>query len=342
MFFDPSMIQLATTVLALTFGFCIMHAPFKHFMSRNFRPISSALAACLLAKELLVSTAENATVHLQSLFSKEAARAQPNQRLQAAFGIDNCFITDDKKRCAEFRGKVAKLIHVELDKWQEFAAAAKAIVQKEFDTTDNTIKLFILIQLVTMKMTRKVMWNIDPQAGDNDEAIRGLADEVNKHDKPDWHSDQQHDLQKALNEAFPNWTVENPLNLILPGYETMCRVVLRCFVEVTSRSHENAPQWEKDQETGYDFLVAADVEAMHQDKGIWGATARLFDPSRWLSVDEKKEDDIFMPFGAAPFRCPAKQHRGVYMPFGVAMIALLVGALVEGVDGKWVCEGEGS
>ena len=39
---------------------------------------------------------------------------------------------------------------------------------------------------------------------------------------------------------FPDWdksSKENPLNLILPGYETLWRVVLRCFIEVTARSH---------------------------------------------------------------------------------------------------------
>ncbi|KAK4504724.1 hypothetical protein PRZ48_002686 [Zasmidium cellare] len=342
--------------------------------------------------------AENATIDLQNSLPKEAARAEPNQRLQTAFGIDNCFITADKKRCTDFRAQVVKLIHVQDETWQEFAAAAKSIVQKEFSTEEDSINLFGLIQLVTMKMTRKVMWNMDPNVGDNDDAIRRLAHEVNQQwlrskgdfkpgDKPDWRFDQQHDLQRALLDAHPDWKKdgnENPLNLILPGYETMWRVVLRCFVEVTSRSHTEAPQWKKvlnnflqnptrihlddnsygfsaatlaketlrlypptrriyrafkDKDTGYDFLVAADVEEMHQDEAIWGKSVRLFDPTRWLKVDEKDEDDIFMPFGAAPFRCPAKYFKGPCMPFGVSMIALLVGALVEAVDGKWVCEG---
>lgn len=56
MFFSLSVLQLATTMFALTFHLCIIHAPFKHFMSRNLRLTLSVLAASFLAKELLPST----------------------------------------------------------------------------------------------------------------------------------------------------------------------------------------------------------------------------------------------------------------------------------------------
>lgn len=36
-----------------------------------------------------------------------------------------------------------------------------------------------------------------------------------------------------------------------------------------------------------------------------------------------------MPFGGKPFGCPAKQE------FAPMMIGVLVGVLVEGVDGEW-------
>ena len=108
--------------------------------------------------------------------------------------------------------------------------------------------------------------------------------------------------------------------------------------------------------------VAADVEAIHRSPSIWGASAGVFDPSRWLpspfssrassaahttahdhlsndaddgkGVDTEKEKgkekekerrDAYMPFGVYPFLCPAGKD------FGRRIIALLVASLVVGV-----------
>lgn len=226
--------------------------------------------------------AEVSPFDLKNQLKPQSARAQPNRRLKVAFNIGNCFITDDLQECDKFREGVEKLIHVDAAKWEDFAATAKAIVQEEFQTEDASINLFSLIQLVTMKMTRKVMWNIDPRTDQNDDAIRRLAHEVNQQwlrskgpfksgDQPTWRFDQQHELKSALNSAFPDWAADdNPFNLILPGYETIWRVVLRCFVEVTSRSHSAAPEWKQ---FLFEFLHNPTRDQL--DKQMYGISAAI-------------------------------------------------------------------
>lgn len=41
-----------------------------------------------------------------------------------------------------------------------------------------------------------------------------------------------------MRKVFPDWDetdgTKNPFNFILPGYETMWRVVLRCFLKIVA------------------------------------------------------------------------------------------------------------
>ncbi|PYI32467.1 hypothetical protein BP00DRAFT_472843 [Aspergillus indologenus CBS 114.80] len=70
---------------------------------------------------------------------------------------------------------------------------------------------------------------------------------------------------------------------------------------------------------------AADVEACHLSGGIWGHDARKYNPLRWRAVTDAQKQ-AYLPFGGAPFECPAKAV------FGPRMIALVVGVLVDAVQ----------
>jgi len=173
------------------------------------------------------------------------------------------------------------------------------------------------------------------------------------------------ELDGVINSLFPD-VEENPLNFILPAYETLWRVVLRLFIE----THRGPPEWRevlglylqepsstlfRNSRDGVSpaFLVhealrlypptkrvhravsekawvAIDVEKLQMDEGVWGGDAKEFRPERWRYVtgDKQAAEMGWMPFGAGCFVCPAK---GVFAP---RLIALLVAAVGKAVPAE--------
>jgi hypothetical protein len=72
---------------------------------------------------------------------------------------------------------------------------------------------------------------------------------------------------------------------------------------------------------------------MQRSPTIWQDRPNVFVPERWTGLEEG-HDQGYMPFGASPFNCPAKRYKNVPMPFGPAMIALLVGTLIHVTGAK--------
>ncbi|GLA09561.1 hypothetical protein AnigIFM60653_011892 [Aspergillus niger] len=75
---------------------------------------------------------------------------------------------------------------------------------------------------------------------------------------------------------------------------------------------------------------AADIEACHLDKSIWGTDALGYKPTRFATLTEEQKE-AYMPFGSAPFLCPAKPV------FGPRMIGMVVGILFLALQevGSW-------
>ena len=329
------------------------------------------------------------------------ARARPNQRLKLAFGIQSCFTSSNEKSCKGFRTQVAKLLYVEESEWVNFASIARETAKKALDVQGDTTSLFRVVQLLTLKTMMRVLWpDRDPKQSTN-EQISTLAHEVNLQwlrskecnadDDPTWLFDKQTSLKDAVKAVFPDWdetdSEHNPCNLILPGYETMWRVALPCFVEVKARNHHQAVSWKRSMDSfckkptkqqleapmvryatkvaavhiakealrlypptrriyreyrsddGQKTNVSADIEAMQRDSSIWKDRQLVFVPERWIGLEEG-HDSGYMPFGASPFNCPAKRYKNVPMPFGLSMVALLVGVLVEATNLRWIIRGD--
>ncbi|KAK4543468.1 hypothetical protein LTR36_005611 [Oleoguttula mirabilis] len=368
----------------------------------------------------IIKTQHLSSHGLINVLKMAESRARPNQRLVVAFGVNNCFTTSDHDRCQKFRNQVVPKLKVDFGKWKLTAASVKGVVQNELRRSDQVFNLSAVVRMVTLKSVLHPLLEFDTARVDVDDSIRCIAEEINKQcvrskdydksapDQPDWAFPNQIELRDALSAVFPvPWTkafrnrmlqaistvipqlkagegLENPLNLILPGYETVWRVVLRCFVELTARSHPNATVWsnslqafsnnptrdqlegktvagaavsasniarealrlypptrrihrEYQKEDGSTIVVAADIEAMQRDPAAWGEDALTFRPERWQNISYKEgEAPNFLPFGGKPFSCPARQRHGSgEAPFGVSMIALLVGALVAETSGKW-------
>ena len=225
------------------------------------------------------------------------ARAVPNQRLVKSFGINNCFTTTMQDRCHEFRSGVERLIHMEPEKWNQVADAIRAIVQYEFSKPEETQNLSDLTQMVVMKTSLHILFpsEFDFQDHNVDSAVCELAKQINQtwllskneHSLSNFHASSQ--LKKALGVVLPlrasnDDPAQNPLNWILPGYETIWRVTLRCFVELNMRHHPHESEWHR----VLDAFAANPTRDQLKERNAHGVSAmdvskealRLYPPTR--------------------------------------------------------------
>ena len=181
------------------------------------------------------------------------SRATPNQRLVRAFGIDNAFTTTDGDYYRHFRRRVELLLKIDEQRWKRLAHTATELTRSGLqdcmvDHMGMEVWLVSFVQRMVLKFSMHVLFDV-PLVDLDDDDVATIAEKINslwlssKSSKPaeSLHSDQQ-ELRAALKNIFPQTgetARENPLNLILPAYETMWRVVLRCFLEVRFRTHND-------------------------------------------------------------------------------------------------------
>ncbi|KAH0128043.1 hypothetical protein KCU67_g17241, partial [Aureobasidium melanogenum] len=219
-----------------------------------------------------------------------------------------------ERSCKSFRASVEKLLYVDEKKWVDFATTARETAKEALDGgNEDTASLFGVVQLLTLRTMMRVLWPGRNPKQTTNEQIATLAHEVNlqwlrskectNSDIPSWLFDQQKSLKDAVKAVFPDWNEENrnenPCNLILPGYETMWRVVLRCFVEIKARNHIQANYWSlvlreflkeptrQKLEAQHASMFALRVAAVHVAK----EALRLYPPTRRIYREHRDASD---------------------------------------------------
>ncbi|OCK87808.1 uncharacterized protein K441DRAFT_670129 [Cenococcum geophilum 1.58] len=186
------------------------------------------------------------------------SRAIPNSRLIGAFGIDNAFTTKDQQQKAIFTKLAANFLQVSSNKsyydWDQLRQKAKCIV-KDTLVGHHTFVLVPLVQSLTLRMTFAIFFCVDPETV-NYQTAKDIADGINKlwlaskdsTNIPKWTN--QNNLHRLLESVIPGKSpldrVHNPMNVILPAYETLWRVVLRCFIEIIDEERcgeQNSTAW---------------------------------------------------------------------------------------------------
>ena len=196
----------------------------------------------------------------QNQLSAVKARALPNRRLGRAFLIDNAFTTMDDDYRKRFRHDLEqKISQFPTSEWKNIAVMAQQLLVNEKSrlAIDKKKELLIvpMVQLLALKASLYFLFRIEPSDLE-DSVVSSLAKNINalwiesKNPFPNKKDIQhlQQNLQKALVQIFPGQPLagrETPLNQILPAYETLWRVVVRCFLEVSFRNTEAAPKWYK-------------------------------------------------------------------------------------------------
>ncbi|KAF2099784.1 hypothetical protein NA57DRAFT_55726 [Rhizodiscina lignyota] len=213
---------------------------------------------------LEIIATENCKGEKVNKLNRFESRARPNARLISAFGINNSFTTTDQSRASSFRGQIAGIVTIPFQTtekgeklvlgWIDLVEKARGVIQRELNGAKQSHSLVDVLQMTTMKMSLQVLFGIDAEDLDRDRDIRALASWVNEQwirskyfedgsiEDP-WHFSNQHDIHDLLRHISPvllsdlGDNPDNPLNRILPGYETLWRIVLRCLVEVASNRH---------------------------------------------------------------------------------------------------------
>lgn len=180
-------------------------------------------------------------------------RAIPNQRLSSVFMIDNSFTTIDVGHHKGFLTRATQAIQRVDDGegWKRtFDAGIKAMqradahVRLEKREGQSRIPLARIVRVVTWMTILNVLFDVDPA----DLAIEDVVTATETINKLWMQSkdcsyvsqiDQEY-LRIALRRMLPKHADarephESPLNLIMPAYETMWRVVLLTFVSAAFR-----------------------------------------------------------------------------------------------------------
>ena len=186
--------------------------------------------------------------------SHEVSRAIPNQRLVRAFQIDNGFTTSDAVYGRQFRRQAVQAIRqvtsTNRGGWNQIATVTREIATTYFrgSMSDDRADLDLIVQVVTMKAVLSMFFEVDATTY-TDAAAFEIARRINLlwmqsksttgHQSADFSS-----LKSLLQGVGLDWTdsKDNPLNILLPAYETLWRVVARCLIEVVFRPSANT-QW---------------------------------------------------------------------------------------------------
>ncbi|KAL8639460.1 MAG: hypothetical protein Q9228_003515 [Teloschistes exilis] len=179
------------------------------------------------------------------------SRAIPNQRLVRAFGIDNGFTTSDNESREDFRNwAIAKVSTFDGKRWKDNASQADHLVKKQMQIISHmgNIPLECAVQIVSLKLIFIEFFQLDP-IGLRDKTMLQIAQEINHQ----WIASKSvvsegtvgHGKFQALFESLKldsDRPRDNPLNTLLPVYETLWRVVTHCIIEVIFRPSAR-PEW---------------------------------------------------------------------------------------------------
>lgn len=207
--------------------------------------------------------------------SYQSARAPPNERLVQTFGIDNAFTTLDSERKGVFNRETIekmkaaiKLDRTSKEDWSDVCVLAQVSVKEYLARKGRRVDLTELVQYCTLNSSLCYLFE-DARAaleqGDHFDTVISIGHRINElwieskatdGQSRDW--TQERKLHDALRRVTaprtpgtypsnstpePGDPTQNPMNLLLPAYETMWRVVLRCLLEVRFRGAGNGPQW---------------------------------------------------------------------------------------------------
>ncbi|KAL0636811.1 hypothetical protein Q9L58_004168 [Maublancomyces gigas] len=190
-----------------------------------------------------------------SLSNALKARAGPNTRLVYAFGIENAFTTTDTKYHRQFVSLAGTRINLSNVRWESLSKDIGRLLHGNIERqriSNGTVLLSRLLQITVLRAVLPILFpNSDvpdlPEE-EQDDVAYFIADKINSlwiESKTTQAPNPKdlHSLKEACQKLLPGIAVDSPrdspLNLILPAFETLWRIVFRCFIEVQFRSNDD-------------------------------------------------------------------------------------------------------
>jgi len=328
-----------------------------------------------------------------------SSRAAPNQRLVEVFNINNALTTTNWVYHDYWVREIRVRLNTQDEEWNTLATFASSnlcrtlLLNQVQGENERSVNLAQLVQSLVFRIVLQKFFHKVPQPGEVD--VQFITSRINSLWLATKHHTSQSDanildlkmeLEGRLRTIFelpPTGKIagkDNPLNTIIPAYESLWRVVLRCFLEVHFK--ENATTDQIDYARIFSRFMAhpntSVFEAPFQDtdisiKHIVNESLRLYPPTRRIHRQLKDEvvkidvewlhrDPLSWGPDAQEFR--PQRWEGVlkkdvkakmaFLPFGLGelscparnfapmLIGVLVGSLMGGVGEGWVLVGEGS
>ncbi|XXH06134.1 hypothetical protein Hte_012579 [Hypoxylon texense] len=298
------------------------------------------------------------------LDSRLRARAIPNQRLRSTFGIVSSFTTEDRTIHHEFLQRArADISKMGPEHCVEFFHAAQLALDRAVAHVcppgQRVIYLARVVRTFVLITTLTKFFHINPSSIDVEaaalasEAINRLWIQSKTSVQAGRSNDQEllhYALGRLLPGRFPCEPKDHPLNIIMPAYETMWRVVLLTFIAAGFRSQDEtaSQQFRKVVERIPECFNGGDrlYEQVALDYAKEGL--RLYPPTRRIyravpgplrGRDEIQSADVeychrdrstwgpdALQFRPSRWRAVSADMRRAYLPFG---------------DGRHVCPAAG-
>ncbi|CCD52935.1 similar to cytochrome P450 [Botrytis cinerea T4] len=320
------------------------------------------------------------------------SRARPNQRLVRVFSISNAFTTTNQAFYQSFLKAATSLLKTSNDSASTLPKEVLPILNDEIAPSISEDGITPLSPLIQVFCFRLVLLKFFPSKHMRPMQIPIIH--ITQLINSLWISSKcscfvhpsQIPMQKSLHHELDSLSLstssenENPLNILLPAYETLWRIVLRCFLEISfCHSSDVAAEWK---DVLSQFLKNMTAEQFGKRIGKFSArdivfeALRLYPPTKRIYRQDKDNGSVFAVdvefiqraeeiWGTdgndfRPERWFELESKGnvaykeAWMPFGKGkflcpaskmapmMVGMLVGCLIDAFGSDhWVLEGEG-
>ncbi|KAL4993338.1 hypothetical protein BDV10DRAFT_190086 [Aspergillus recurvatus] len=229
---------------------------------KSFRPpVTKAIVFKTATEYYTIIEASQFPDSRKNQLTQYKARAWPNRSLRRAFGIQNAFTTGDVTLAKSFVSKAHRLIRASAVDWRSLSSILSnmvldmnwALADDEMSISGGTqVKVILapMVQALALRTSLSVLFKIREGVTIESKHLVDLGTIIHK-TWMDMKSGNEEVIEfkdnsiliDQLSAVFAKYKVKiniqnlhtNPLNLILPSFETLWRIILRLFIVLYNR-----------------------------------------------------------------------------------------------------------